>query len=313
MPGHEEGSMLGLLEASSTIQEHSARARWQRRAKFTLLGAGLVILAMELGLRLFGSPPMEQAARQHELHAALAAADGFQSLPEASGRYGLRPGASLQVAGVEYSISNQGTRGADFERSKPAGQKRLLVLGAELALGVGQDLQASLAWKLASLANADPAAPGKDSWLGINLGVPGYHSKQQFNDLAARGMGFEPDLVLAYADAAQVQGSEYFLDWTGGLQRDRLPLPYSWRNQLWKSRLYAWISSRYLASQEPKPAQRTPQSDAWARGRTLDEVAAGYDQMRELCQAAGVAFRLIDGGQDATLVLDTLRSEGLLP
>jgi len=311
MPGHGEGPLPGLAEATASIELHSRRHRIWRKLRLVVLGAGLLLLLAELGLRFSWQPPVDPLAGDAPILHELAANAFFQALPESEGRYGLRPGAQAAIDGVEYRISEQGTRGSDFPSAKPAGEKRLLVLGSGRALGLGIPLEATAAEILAALAStaAGPASP----WRGINLGVPGYGFPQQASDLQQRGLNFEPDLVLAYFHGEQVVDSGYFLDTRGQLQRDRIPLPRGLRALLWKSQLYAYLAATYRHSQEMNSNAPKPMDADWVRGISAAQSQAGLERIEAICLEAGVPFRRLDAGKSLHSSYAELQSEGLLP
>lgn len=311
MPGHGEGPLPGLVEATASIELHSRRQRIWRKLRLAVLGAGLLLCLLELGLRGCGQPALDDVAADASLLHELGARGFFRSLPEAQGRYGLRPGVQAEVDGVGYRISNQGTRGADFEVPKPVAEKRFLVLGSGLAMGLGLGLEETLAERLARQASAISAAGS--SWRGINLAVPGHGLPQQASDLQHRGLNFEPDLVLSYFPMDRVVDSGYFLDSQGYLQRDRIPLPNALRAWLWRSRLYASLASFYRQSQEMNSTPPTRLDADWVRGFSAAESQAGLERIEALCRAAGVPFRRIDPAQEHASVFAELRAEGLLP
>ena len=314
IPGHEEGVMPGLVQATTSIEEHSRRQRLMRRARNFLFAVALVILALELGLRLFGTRSAAYAETSPPALLALSQAGLFQSLDEDSGRYGLRPGFEESVEGIAYSISKHGTRGPDFERAKPQGERRILVVGDALAMGLGVPFTQSLGVRLAAGANlAEQVAQSAIQWRAINLGVPGYHAGQQVADMLARGRDFDPDLVLIHCDSNSEAPHGLFLDSSGGLQVDRLPLPIGLRKILWNSHLYGWIVSGFQRAMESKINQSEPMHQSWQHGIGEAETRAHQQSIADYCEANGIGFAIVGRDQDPEELGRSLRAAGILP
>jgi hypothetical protein len=100
--------------------------------------------------------------------------------------YGLRPGVETMLLGVPVNVNAQGFRGSAVASSP--GPRRLLVLGDSVVfgLGVGDDetLPAVLRRRLGGAAEA------------VNLGVPGYDTAVEVEQLAAVGLALRPSAVV---------------------------------------------------------------------------------------------------------------------
>ena len=74
---------------------------------------------------------------------------------------------------VEYTTNSQGLRSEyDYQINKPAGTKRVFLLGDSLVFGIGVNDREALAPALESKLNALPAADTQ--YEVLNLGVTGY-------------------------------------------------------------------------------------------------------------------------------------------
>lgn len=93
-------------------------------------------------------------------------------------------------------ISNLGMRGPDRAATKPAGVKRILVVGDSVAYGIGVGAEQTFSAVLEKiLATYHPDAPVEV----LNSGVAGYNTAQELAFLEQRGFALEPDaIVLAY-------------------------------------------------------------------------------------------------------------------
>ncbi len=94
-------------------------------------------------------------------------------------------------------INQMGLRGADFERARPAGERRVLLLGDSVTFGVCVEPEDSYGAILEELLNASETG---DRWRVINAGVPGYTSLQGRRYLTEL-LALEPELLVVYFGA----------------------------------------------------------------------------------------------------------------
>ena len=145
---------------------------------------------LEAGLRTFG---------------AMESAPGFQSLFMADDRIGfrLRPGASTRYSTSEFStqltINHSGVRDSDDIGPKPAGERRVVILGDSYVFAVQVPFALTFGECLeARLNEFDP----RDRWRVINAGVQGYGPVEQWLFYRHVASTFAPDVVLAVVSVA---------------------------------------------------------------------------------------------------------------
>ncbi|HSR68826.1 MAG TPA: hypothetical protein VLU25_12885 [Acidobacteriota bacterium] len=90
-------------------------------------------------------------------------------------------------------VSPSGFRHRDFPRRKPAGVKRLVILGDSFSLGVAVKASQTFAARLEE--QLDQADPGID-WQVLNLAVNDWGTAQQLIALRDIGLGYQPDAVV---------------------------------------------------------------------------------------------------------------------
>lgn len=107
--------------------------------------------------------------------------------------------------GMSFSMEENGSRGEvvlnglglrierPFEKAKPAGEYRVLLLGGSTVFE-GMPLATSIAARIEALAAADGLAGVKV----YNCGVPGYNSAQELALLVHTLSDYAPDLVIVY-------------------------------------------------------------------------------------------------------------------
>ncbi|MGC9328471.1 MAG: SGNH/GDSL hydrolase family protein [Candidatus Hinthialibacter sp.] len=107
----------------------------------------------------------------------------------------MRPHYSDFVYGAQVSINANGLRDYDYPYEKPAGVKRILVLGDSVAFGYGVDMEKTFAkqWEKALQETH------KSAWQVINSGVPAYTTVQEMRWFELEGLRYQPDaVVIAY-------------------------------------------------------------------------------------------------------------------
>ncbi len=183
-----------------------------------------------------------------------------------------RPGQRgvLEMAGfrTEVAISAQGLRDREYAQPKPAGVRRVLVLGDSLGFGFGVEQQESFSERLeAELCGVEV----------INASVSGYSTDQELLWFEREGWRYEPDLVVLLLTGNDVAMNEmslvyglyrkprFEIDAAGRLLDPRLPVAEPAR----ALRVLEWLRGR-LALLELANAQL----HAWnAHGRARSLVS----------------------------------------
>jgi hypothetical protein len=121
---------------------------------------------------------------------------------------------------VRVHINSQGIRADDdIPLEKPAGVKRIVVLGDSYGLGYEVDLKDSFPMQTAARLNA----AGENVQI-VNLSVSGFGTAEELLTLQHRGLAFHPDLVLLawhYTDLDDNVRSRLFTLKDGKLFRDQ--------------------------------------------------------------------------------------------
>jgi len=116
--------------------------------------------------------------------------------PDRPWLYGLRPGVEgqLSVSGsVRYRINTDGFRDRLYQRPKPPGTFRIVVLGDSITFGYGVEVRDTFPKLLeAQLAELAP----DQKFEVLSLGVNGYNPYNEAALFADIGVTYEPDLVL---------------------------------------------------------------------------------------------------------------------
>lgn len=155
------------------------------RVRLAIGGSALLVgvLGLEGILRL---------ARYDPLGRVLGGRDLFlQESPDPILGYELTPRAQGFAWGCNVRINSLGMRDREYSLKKPAGTKRILVLGDSITFGNFLPLDATYPKRL----EASCRLAGRRVEV-LNLGVGGYDTLQEVAFLERRGLVCEPDLVV---------------------------------------------------------------------------------------------------------------------
>jgi hypothetical protein len=166
----------------------------RRHARRILLFVAILFIQFflfEAGLRTWGTSE---------------AAPAFQGLftPDPVIGYRLKPGARVRFTTPEFdtdiAINNGGVRDSEEIGPKPAGEKRILILGDSLVLSVQVPFERTFSELLEQRLNAPSGlahVPANVHYRVINAGVQGYGPVEELLFFRRVVKQFEPDLVLA--------------------------------------------------------------------------------------------------------------------
>lgn len=133
------------------------------------------------------------------LHGGSEAAPAFQQLfmPDPATGHRLKPGAATRYTTAEFSttitINAQGVRDDEPIGPKPAGERRIVILGDSIVFAVQVEAHETLSAILEARLNARGDAL---RYRVINAGVQGYGPAEQVRFFETVAADFEPDIVL---------------------------------------------------------------------------------------------------------------------
>jgi len=219
----------------------SGRPRWRRRLLLALAATFGVPLLVETTIQLVGDPRYARIAEQAAAGApywGLARAGLYEVADEAL-RFRLAPGFRATIGGVDYRVNAHGLRGPAVATPKPAGARRVLLLGDSYAFGLGLTEDAAIPAQLERAL----AAAGDAAVEVVNGGVPAYQTEQERLLLERVGFALEPDVVvLLYFANDKLPAPLTWAPAIATLYHDELPLPHRWKPLLARSFLYALVA-----------------------------------------------------------------------
>lgn len=204
------------------------------------------------------------------------------------------------------SLNSNGHRNDDMPVAKPAGERRILVLGDSVTFGWGVNQGEDFPARLEALLRQQD----NRVWRVINSGVNGYNSEQEALYFANEGIAFEPDIVLLVYVANDV---DPVFD----------PKPVTWRRYpTWPSSLPELLDRARSVSylyQTTKLFRRMKELEITASTsapQSITRHARWPDSLRalrsisDLCRIHGIPFLLAtEFGADAEFFLAMKESE----
>ena len=181
----------------------------------------LTLLALEVGLRLYGYNPLRdgQSGSEYILRAS----------PYPDLKYELTPGAYGSLSDTDTKINSQGFRGPE-PSSSPPGQ-RVVILGDSIAFGNFMTWEDTFSNQIQQRLHSENRDVGV-----LNFGVGGYDILQEVALLEIRGLKYDPDLVVvAYClnDISIASTSLEHIEWRRSQER----------SFLYRSRLAQFVST----------------------------------------------------------------------
>jgi len=190
-------------------------------------------------------------------------------------RFDLRPGAVVR-AEVEYRINAQGMRDEAVAEEKPAGTRRIAVLGDSIAFGYWVAEADAFPRQLERMF---ASAPGGERVEVLNFGVPGYNLEQETEILRERALGYGPDLVIVALCLNDLEGESY----EHGLVQDRRARAESLAGRAYEtlvghSLLFSWIEYRRM--EQAARREFVKARDPWAGPLYAETRAQLEDALR---------------------------------
>jgi lysophospholipase L1-like esterase len=156
-------------------------------------------------------------------------------------RFELRP-RGVARAEVGYRINALGLRGPETTVDKPAGVKRVAVLGDSIAFGYWVDEKDAFPRQLEAMLGRGGARVEV-----LDFGVPGYNIDQEIEGLRSKALAFSPDVVVVAFCLNDLEG---IFSYELGLVQDRSDRSHTLLGRarealLRHSLLFSWIEYRF--------------------------------------------------------------------
>lgn len=203
----------------------------------------------------------------------------------------LRP-RGLARAEVEYRVNALGLRGPETTIEKPAGVRRVAVLGDSIAFGYWVRERDGFPRQLEELLQGRAAGERVEV---LDFGVPGYNLDQEIEALRSRALELSPDLVVVAFCLNDLEG---LFSYELGLVQDRAAQRRSLLGRardelLRRSLLFSWVEYRLSEADARRRFVRTKNplegplyAEAVGQQRTV--LLGKFAVLRELLRARGI-------------------------
>lgn len=111
-------------------------------------------------------------------------------------RYDIKPGVDIPFKGDRLQSNRWGMRDRDYEREKPAGVRRLALIGSSISMGTGVPIERTYEALLEAKLNAEPVCKNELRYEILNFSVPGYMFTQQLDLALSAAPQYDVDVVL---------------------------------------------------------------------------------------------------------------------
>lgn len=173
---------------------------WLVNSMLAIAAVALVLVPIEIVFRMLDIRGYHEPRTRDWQHAVVPPEErlpgvGIQFVPntEFELNYDSNPRGYFDANnGLTYRINEYGFRGPSYPKAKPAGTRRIVLLGDSFTFGEGVRFEDTLGERLERLLDATRDAPVEV----LNLGVSGARTGAEVSYLRQRGLAFGPDLVI---------------------------------------------------------------------------------------------------------------------
>lgn len=229
----------------------TSETRGQRARRPELLLAAASLAVGLLALELAGWAANRAAERRPHPHGEMA---DFTRYHPVLGWDGI-PGVCLPLLGKPVTLNSQGNRSPEVPFAKPAGVRRVVLLGDSQAWGLGMADDQTIGARL----EARLGARGGPRWQVVNLGVSGYGTDQAFLKHLLQGQRYEPDVVVEVAFKNDISENESIRAWNVGKPRFYLDGGRLCLGEVPPVKVEGWPEDALL----PEPPRLLAWSQAW--------------------------------------------------
>jgi len=267
-------------DGASRLPRPGRRLAWLAAPALAAASVLVTLLALEAGFRLagvsVGTVQINRATVRRSADPRLL--------------FELRPAAFVRGE-VEYRIDALGLRGPETTVEKPAGVRRVAVLGDSIAFGYWVAEVDAFPRQLEAMLRGRSA--GRVEVL--DFGVPGYNLDQEIEALRTKALAFSPDVVVVAFCLNDLEG---IFSYELGLVEDRAERGRSLLGRarellLARSRLASWVEYRLteLGARRRYVHARNPiagplYAEAVSQQRAV--LVGKFDALRTILQSRGI-------------------------
>lgn len=209
--------------------------------------------------------------------------------PDDAFAYIHRAGYQDELQGVDVSINSHGFRGPERPEAKAPGTVRLMILGDSVVFGWGAPQDSIFPMRLQRRFEAS----GRP-WEVVAAGVGSWNTRTEYEYLRARGLAFEPDVLLVVA-----ANNDVIPNLGGRTQVDKSLLADEGSNataarRLWKGGWNALVRNSFLLAHVQYFLRRDRETGAYAAvtadSPRWEDARLALDGIIDLCAAGDVSL-----------------------
>jgi hypothetical protein len=215
--------------------------------------------------------------------------------------YRLTPGMSARLYGTDVRINELGMRDRPVPQVKPAGERRVLVLGDSVPFGVGVEDDETIPRRLEVELNAGSEGSGL-RYRTLNMGVPSYNTEQELIQLSTLGGQLDPDLVVLLFSTNDIEPKMWVYDKRKSLLTNLAQRSYA------VSILF--VLARQVRERLSGPAELIQYSSFTAENPRWQAIEQSLEAMSGITSRRGIALAVFASGQDSDPHMQLLRAAG---
>jgi hypothetical protein len=191
--------------------------------------------------------------------------------------------------GVKIKTNTYGLRGPEFQRSKPEGKKRILILGDSVVLGWGVEYEDTFPSLIQSVLSTEKKIEV------IPAGVSSWNTRTEYEYFKAEAVNFDPDilvLIIVSNDTDPKKNSNIEI---GREELEKMAYKPNTDQDIFRKTWFSLVDISYLFRHLQFVVKVMTEKDhADVKGRddlTWKDTELALDKMIGLCRSKGIKFK----------------------
>lgn len=190
--------------------------------------------------------------------------------------------------GVRIKTNSYGLRGPEFERTKPKGKKRILILGDSVVLGWGVEYEDTFPNLLQNSYGSD------DKVEVIPAGVSSWNTRTEYEYFKAEAVNFEPDILVLIVVSNDTDPKENSNIEIGREELEKMSYRPNKDQDIFRKTWFSLVDISYIFKHMQFVVKIMTEKDhADVKGRgdlTWKDTGIALGKMIELCRSEGIEF-----------------------
>lgn len=191
--------------------------------------------------------------------------------------------------GVHIKTNSYGLRGPEFERSKPEGRKRILILGDSVVLGWGVEYKDTFASLLQDMYGTE------ENIEVIPAGVSSWNTRTEYEYFKAQAASFDPDVLVLVIVSNDTDPKENSNIEIGKEKLEKMAYRPNKDQDIFRKTWFALVDISYLFRHLQYVVKILTEKDhEGVKGRsdlTWQDTELALNKMIDLCRSRGIEFK----------------------